>query len=111
MEFVFTMKKLLAAIIAAAFVASFVTSVYAEEQTIKGEAVCTKCELHETDKCATAIRTKVDGKDVIYYAVDNDVAKKFHKSICQGPAKVTAVGTVKEKDGKKMIKLSKIDLD
>jgi hypothetical protein len=105
------MKKLLAAIFAAAFVVSFVTPVYAEEQTVKGEAICTKCELHETDKCATAIRTKVDGKDVIYYAVNNDVAKKFHSSICHGPAKVTAVGTVKEKDGKKMIKLSKIDLD
>jgi len=91
-------------------VASFVTSVYAEEQTIKGEAVCTKCELHETDKCATAIRTKVDGKDVIYYAVDNDVAKKFHKSICQGRPRLLR-RTVKEKDGKKMIKLSKIDLD
>ena len=105
------MKKLLAAIIAATFLVSFVTSVYAEEQTIKGEAVCAKCELHETAKCQTAIRTKVDGKDVIYYAVNNDLAKKFHKNICQAPAKVTAVGTVKEKDGKKMITLTKIDLD
>jgi hypothetical protein len=108
------MKKILAAIIATAFLASFVA--YAEdegpkEQTIKGEALCAKCELHETDKCQTAIRVKEDGKDVIYYAANNDVAKKFHKSICQAPAKVTATGTVKEKDGKKTIKLTKIDLD
>jgi spore maturation protein CgeB len=97
------MKKLIAAIIATAFVASFVASVYAEdaakEQTIKGEALCAKCELHETDKCQTAIRVKEDGKDVVYYADNNDVAKKFHKSICQAPAKVTATGTVEEKDG------------
>ncbi len=105
------MKKLLAAIIAIAFLVSFVTTVRAEEQTIKGEALCTKCELHETDKCSTAIRVKEDGKDVIYYCVNNDVAKAFHKNICQATAKVTAVGTVKEKDGKKYIKLSKIDLD
>ena len=105
------MKKLLAAIFAAAFVVSFVTPVYAEEQTVKGEAICTKCELHETDKCATAIRVKEDGKDVIYYCKDNKVAKEFHKNICHGPAKVTAVGTVSEKDGKKWIKLSKIDQD
>jgi hypothetical protein len=104
------MKKMLAAIIATAFLASFVTTVRADEQTIKGEAVCAKCELHETDKCQTAIRTKEDGKEVIYYAVNNDVAKKFHKNICQAPAKVVAVGTVEEKDGKKTIKLTKIDL-
>ena len=90
---------------------SFVSSVLADEQTIKGEALCTKCELQQTEKCQTAIRTKVDGKEVMYYAVNNDVAKKFHKNICKAPAKVTAVGTVKEKDGKKMITLSKIDLD
>jgi len=104
------MKKILAAIIATAFLASFVTSVYAEEQTIKGEAVCAKCELHETEKCQTAIRTKEDGKEVIYYAINNDVAKAFHKTICQAPAKVTAVGKVEEKDGKKTIKLTKIEL-
>jgi hypothetical protein len=105
------MKKIVAAIIATAFLASFVTSVFADEQTIKGEALCAKCELHETDKCQTAIRVKVDGKDVIYYAVNNAVAKAFHGKVCKGPAKVTAVGTVEEKDGKKMITLTKIDLD
>lgn len=105
------MKKLLAAIVATVFLVSFVTVVHAEEQTLKGEALCTKCELHETDKCSTAIRVKENGVDVIYYCVNNDVAKKFHKNICQAQAKVTAVGTVKEKDGKKYIKLSKIDLD
>ena len=105
------MKKLIAAIVATAFLASFVTSVFADEQTIKGEAVCAKCELHETDHCQTAIRVKVDGKDVVYYAVNNDVAKEFHKNICKAPAKVTAVGTVEEKDGKKMITLTKITAD
>jgi hypothetical protein len=107
------MKKLLTAIIATAFLVSFVSAVFAEddakEVTLKGEALCAKCELHETDKCKTAIRVKEDGKDVIYYAADNEVAKKFHKNICQGPAKVTATGTVKEKDGKKIIKLTKIE--
>jgi hypothetical protein len=105
------MKKILAAIIATILLASFVTSVRAaDEQIIKGDALCAKCELGKTDKCQTAIRTKEDGKEVIYYAVNNDVAKAFHKTICQTPAKVTAVGTVKEKDGKKMITLTKIEV-
>jgi hypothetical protein len=105
------MKKLIAAIVATVFLASFVSTARAEEQTIKGEALCTKCELHQTEKCSTAIRVKEDGKDVIYYCVNNSVAKDFHKDVCQAPEKVTAVGTVKEKDGKKYIKLSKIEKD
>lgn len=107
------MKQILAALVAVAFLISFVTTVRADDKsvTLKGEAVCAKCELHETSKCQTAIRVKEDGKDVIYYTVNNDVAKAFHKNICQAPAKVTATGTVSEKDGKKMITLTKIDLD
>src|ERR1700677_1823006 len=99
------MKKILGAILITAFIAFTTTSARAaEEETIKGDALCTKCELHETDKCSTAIRT-ADGK--IYYAENNDIAKAFHKNICQGPGKVVATGIVKEKDGKKTITLSK----
>jgi len=66
--------------------------------------------LHQSDECQTAIRATMDGKEAIYYVVDNDVAKQFHKNVCHAPAKVTAVGTVEEKDGKKMITLTKIEL-
>ncbi len=101
------MKRILGALVITAFMAFMTTSVRAaDEQTIKGQALCTKCELHETAKCGTAIRLE-DG--TLYYAVDNDVAKAFHKNICQGPEKVRATGTVKEKDGKKTITLTKIE--
>jgi hypothetical protein len=101
------MKTILLAIIATTFLAAFTLSVRAEdEQVIKGEALCTKCELHQTDKCSTAIRT-ADG--TIYYAENNDVAKKFHKDICKAPEKVEAKGIIKDKDGKKIIVLSKIE--
>jgi hypothetical protein len=103
------MKKILGALVATAFIAFMTTSVRAaDEQTIKGQALCTKCELHETSKCSTAIRTP-DG--TLYYADNNDVAKAFHKNICQGPEKVRATGVVKDKDGKKTIILSKIEAE
>ena len=103
------MKKILAALAITAFIAFTTTSVRAEEElTLKGDALCTKCELHETDKCSTAIRT-ADGK--LYYAENNDVAKAFHKNICQGPGKVVATGIVKDKDGKKTIALTKIEAE
>ncbi|MGA2176517.1 MAG: DUF6370 family protein [Verrucomicrobiota bacterium] len=101
------MKKILAVLTAMAFLAALTTSVMAGEQTIKGDGICTKCELHQTAQCGTAIRT-ADG--TIYYAADNDVAKAFHKNICQAPSKVVATGTVTEKDGKKTITLTKIEV-
>ncbi|MFN0068141.1 MAG: DUF6370 family protein [Limisphaerales bacterium] len=82
-----------------------------KEKTIKGEGLCLKCELKKADKCQNGIRVKEDGKEVLYTLEQNDVSKAFHKNICSGTAKVTAVGTVK-KDGDKIILVaSKIELD
>jgi|SRR6516225_7447476 hypothetical protein len=82
----------------------------AKENTIKGEAKCAKCSLKEADKCQTVIQSEgKDGKMVTYYLADNDVAKKFHKEVCQEPKKVTATGTVKKVDGKEMLTVSKIE--
>src|SRR5260221_1403533 len=80
----------------------------AKEVTIQGEAKCAKCSLHEADKCQTVIQTKEDGKTVTYYVKQNDVAKAFHKEICQDSKKVKASGKVEEADGKKQLTLAKI---
>jgi hypothetical protein len=103
------MKKLLAALVAALFVSSFaLTALAADVVILKGDAMCTKCAMHETDKCGCAIKT-ADG--IVYYAEQNGVAKDFHDNICHAPAKVIATGTVSDKDGRKVITLSKIELD
>ena len=103
------MKKMLATMVAALFVASMAFSTLAaDEITIKGDAMCTKCAMHETDKCGCAIKT-ADG--IVYYADKNTVAKDFHENICKANAKVVATGTVSDKDGKKVITLSKIEVD
>jgi hypothetical protein len=83
----------------------------AKEQTVKGEAKCAKCSLKEADKCQTVIQTEKDGKKTTYYLADNDVAKKFHKEVCQESKKVTATGTVKKVDGKEMLTVSKIEAE
>ncbi len=81
------------------------------ERTIKGEAKCAKCALKESDKCQTVIETKSrSGEAVKYYVVNNDVAKKFHDTICEEPKKVTAKGTVKTVDGKRELTLTKIEV-
>ena len=108
------MKTILTAITALS-VSGFmlISTVRAEhhEKTLKGEGLCAKCELKETEKCQTAIRVKDGDKTVIYSAKDNKVAQDFHKHVCTETVKVVATGEVKEADGKKHITLAKIELD
>jgi hypothetical protein len=97
------MKKLMTAV--ATF--AFATAVsFAAEKTITGEGMCAKCELKEAKSCQNAI--KADG--VTYYLADNKTSKDFHSNLCSKTAKVKATGEVSEKDGKKILTASKIEL-
>lgn len=80
-----------------------------KEVTITGLGQCAKCALHETDKCQNTIQTEEHGKKVIYYLTENDTSKDFHDNICKKSEKVTATGKVSEKDGKKVLTVSKIE--
>jgi hypothetical protein len=84
-----------------------------KEVTIKGDAQCAKCSLHESDKCASAIVTHKNGKDVTYYIVDNDASKKGlpHSEICKDTKKVKATGTVHEVNGRKELTVSSISVE
>ena len=83
-----------------------------KEVTITGEGKCAKCILKEGDKCQTVIETKEEGKTVKYYVADNEVGKKFNDKdeVCEKAKQVTATGTVKEVDGKKVLTATKIEL-
>jgi hypothetical protein len=83
----------------------------AKERTIKGEAKCAKCSLHQTEACQTAIESENKaGKKVTYYLADNETAKGFHKEICKESKKVSATGTVKKNaDGKMELTATKIE--
>jgi Family of unknown function (DUF6370) len=104
------MKKI--AFLSIVALSAFGMSVQADDPTkeIKGEASCAKCELHVADACQNVITvTGADGKKEQIFCEANPVAKAFHKTICHGPANVTATGTISEKDGKKYITLTKIE--
>ena len=103
--------KLTLALLAGLAVTSLSTTAFAEDKevTITGDACCAKCALHTSDKCQTVVKATVDGKEVTYCLVGKE-AKAFHEKICGGSSeKVTVTGTVTEKDGKQMLKATKID--
>jgi hypothetical protein len=81
-----------------------------KEVTLTGMCVCAKCVLHETKECQNVLQIQKDGKTVNYYLAQNDISKAFHDNICTTSGeKVTATGTVSEKDGKQVMTVSKIE--
>ncbi len=86
-----------------------------KEKTLKGTITCAKCDLKLEKKCATVIKVPKDkkdkeSKDTVYY-FDAASHKEYHKPICMEPKKGTVTGVVSEKDGKKTIKVTKLEFD
>jgi hypothetical protein len=80
-----------------------------KEVTLKGTLMCAKCTLGKTSECTTAIQVKEGDKTVTYYLDDKGAGEEHHEPICGGAKKEgTVVGTVREKDGQKYIKPSKV---
>ncbi len=107
------LKLTLALLVGLAFASATMTALAddAKETTITGNMVCGKCTLHETKTCQNVVQVMEDGKTVNYYLKQNAVSKKEHAAVCHGDTeKVTVTGTVAEKDGKKMMTPTKIDV-
>lgn len=103
--------KFLMALLAGLAIAGATTALAADEVTITGNMVCGKCTLHETEVCQNVVQVTADGKTVNYYLKDNDISKAEHGAICKGGSeKVTVTGKVKEKDGKKTLTATKIEV-
>jgi hypothetical protein len=78
--------------------------------TIIGNMVCGKCTLHETASCQNVIQVTTDGKTVNYYVTKNEISDALHEDVCGGDSeKVTATGTVTEKDGKEILTATKLE--
>ena len=107
------MKKYIITLLAGLALAGATTLARADdskETTITGNMVCGKCTLHETATCQNVIQVEKDGKTVKYYLAKNDVSDAMHEDICHGDSKkVTATGTVTEKDGKEIMTVTKLE--
>lgn len=80
----------------------------ADEVTLKGTITCAKCDLKLEKACHTVIKVKEGDKDVVYY-FDKDASKKNHKEICTTPKEGSVTGVKGEMDGKKTIKVTKVE--
>ena len=107
------MKNLILAValLAGLAMAGAPTVLAADETTITGNMVCGKCTLHLTDSCQNVVQVQADGKTVNYFLKQNDISKAAHDPVCGGDSeKVKVTGTVEEKDGKKVLTPTKIEV-
>ncbi|QDU23660.1 DUF6370 family protein [Urbifossiella limnaea] len=84
-----------------------------KETKLTGTLVCAACALNETKTCVNALQVKGDGKAVVtYYLSDKGNREAFHGEVCGGGKLegVTVYGTVGEKDGKKTIVPTKLEV-
>ena len=84
----------------------------ADEKTLTGTLVCAKCTLKEADKCTNALQVKEGDKTVTYLIKDKGNKETYHEGICPANSKkeATVTGTIEEKDGKKYITASKVEV-
>ena len=83
----------------------------AADTKLEGTATCAKCDLGVAEKCrAAVVVTGADGKKVTYLTEGNAESKSLHSEICKGGKEATVEGTVSEKDGAKVITITKYEL-
>jgi hypothetical protein len=81
-----------------------------KEVTLNGTILCAKCALKEAKKCQNAIQVKEGDKTVTYLFDDRGMKESYHDAVCGGEKKEgTVKGTVSTKDGKQIIKPTKVD--
>ncbi len=106
------MKRLANIGLALAVVLGFVVAASAaDETTLQGNVVCAKCNLKKADaKACQDVLVVADGANAgEYYIAKNAVSEKYGH-VCSGQKAAVVTGQVSEKDGKKWIAPSKMDV-
>lgn len=99
------MKTLLITLIGAAL--SFtLTTAQAEEKTFEGEMSCAKCNLGTAEKCEDTLKV---GETL--YLLEEGGKRKTSEHVCTDTAKAKVTGKLEDRDGKKFIVVSKIEVE
>ncbi len=84
----------------------------AGEVKLTGDLVCGRCSLKATPKCSNVLQVKDGAKTVSYFLTDKGNGEPYHEGVCGGDKveNVTVTGKVAEKEGKKWLTPTKVEL-
>lgn len=98
--------KILKITLLSAIAAFTLATVQADEKTFEGEMSCAKCNLGTADKCEDTLKVG----DVVYL-LEEGGKRKTSEHVCSDSAKAKVTGKIEERDGKKYIVASKIEVE
>ena len=78
--------------------------------TLKGEAVCTACVLHESDEHAPAIRVMTGTAKNIYYLDRSQELTVLQDYFCSGPNAATAEGAKRREKGRLLFQATTVTI-
>lgn len=78
---------------------------HATSTTLRGEAICTTCMLHETHDHQPAIRVHTGDTATTYYVRSNPGAVQRLGDYCSAPLPIVATGTTEIHDGRHLISI------
>ena len=85
-----------------------------KEVTLTGNLVCAKCGLKEpgVKKCTNALQVKDGEVTLTYFLSDKGNGEDYHEALCGGGTKAgtKVTGTVTEKDDKRWVKATKVEV-
>ncbi len=84
----------------------------AKEVKLTGTLVCGACKLKQSKGCTNVLQVQEKDKTINYWLADKGNDEKYHEKVCGGDELkgVTVTGVVTEKDGKKSVKPSKVEV-
>jgi hypothetical protein len=68
--------------------------------SLKGEAVCTHCILHQTEACQLALRVHQSGREELWDVNDEGAESNLGRAYCHGATPVLAQGSLRSEHGR-----------
>jgi hypothetical protein len=78
--------------------------------SLRGEAVCTHCILHETKACQLALRVSQSGRDELWAVNDQGAESNLGRAYCHSATPVLAQGTLRSEHGRQLLLATRLEV-
>jgi hypothetical protein len=78
--------------------------------SLRAEAVCTRCILHETEACQLALRVHQSGREELWEVNDHGAQTNLGRAYCQGATPVLAQGSLVSEHGRQLLLATRLEV-
>src|SRR5262249_38835698 len=78
--------------------------------SVRGEALCTHCILHQTKECQVAVRVRERGHDELLVVSDPPFPEELGPACCSSPVPVLVEGTVRIENGRQLLAATRLEV-